>query len=199
MLKKVRPFIVTKVKTLKEEVFTIPNILSFFRITLIPFIVIFYLSLKKKVLASILVLISGVTDLLDGFIARKFNLITDLGKILDPIADKLTQLTVLFCLIIPHPLMIIPFLLLFLKEILAGIVGLILIKKEFVPFAVWHGKLSTAFLYLTMFLHLIWVNIPFVFSKILIFISSSLIILSFILYTIKNLKKLTSLKNVAKN
>ena len=72
---------------------TIPNWLSYIRIALIPvFAVLFY---KGYVGWAMLVLgLSGLSDFLDGKIARKFNQVSDLGKIIDPVADKLTQITI---------------------------------------------------------------------------------------------------------
>ncbi len=73
----------------KSQVFSIPNILSFVRIAFIPFIIWSYLA-GNEILSAVLIAISLLTDMLDGFIARKFNMVTPLGKALDPIADKLT-------------------------------------------------------------------------------------------------------------
>lgn len=69
----------------KDRVFTIPNILSFFRICLIPFIVWLYAIRKGYSMAGYMLLLSGATDIADGFIARKYQMTSDLGKILDPI------------------------------------------------------------------------------------------------------------------
>ena len=80
-----------------KQILTIPNILSLLRLALIPFIVWSY-SIKKFIASAILIVISGITDVVDGFIARKFNMVSDLGKALDPIADKLTILFILFAI-----------------------------------------------------------------------------------------------------
>ena len=81
---------------MKEKIFTIPNMMSVFRILLIPFILWMFFTERYYIAAGLLVL-SGITDLLDGFIARRFHMISALGKALDPIADKLTILAVLYC------------------------------------------------------------------------------------------------------
>ena len=73
---------------MNKKIFTIPNLLSFIRIILVPIIVVLYLK-KHMVAATVLVVVSGASDMLDGFIARTFNQVSDLGKLLDPIADKL--------------------------------------------------------------------------------------------------------------
>ena len=77
---------------------TVPNILSLFRIALIPVLVLTYLSCDDIWLPASVLVLSGLTDLLDGWIARHFNQISEIGKLLDPIADKLTQFTVVVCL-----------------------------------------------------------------------------------------------------
>ena len=90
---------------MKEKIFTIPNMMSVFRILLIPFILWMFFTERYYIAAGLLVL-SGITDLLDGFIARRFHMISALGKALDPIADKLTILAVLVSLCFFSPTMI---------------------------------------------------------------------------------------------
>ena len=88
----------------KKHIFTIPNILSAFRIILaFVFLIIFYQSgfSGKKNLLTCIILLSAITDFLDGKIARKFNMVSELGKILDPVADKVTQGILILCLNIP--------------------------------------------------------------------------------------------------
>ena len=80
-------------KRFKGEFVTLPNLLSYARIALIPFIAWTFCYLKMNYLSAVLVAISGLTDCVDGYIARHFDMITDFGKIIDPIADKLTQIT----------------------------------------------------------------------------------------------------------
>ena len=75
----------------------IPNILTVARFFLIPF-VIYALVVDNYLMAFIFLTISGLTDVLDGFIARKFNFITNFGKLIDPLADKATQVSVLLAL-----------------------------------------------------------------------------------------------------
>ena len=75
----------------------IPNILTVLRFLLIPFIV-YYIIADQYLLAFIFLTISGLTDVLDGCIARKFNFITNFGKLIDPLADKTTQIAVLLTL-----------------------------------------------------------------------------------------------------
>lgn len=75
----------------RKEIRTIPNLLSLFRVVVLPFYL-YLVAQHSFYLAGVIIAISGLTDFLDGFIARRFNQITKLGKILDPVADKLTQL-----------------------------------------------------------------------------------------------------------
>ncbi len=175
----------------QAKFFTIPNILSLCRIALVPLIVVLYLSDELRYLAGIVLIISAATDVIDGIIARKFNMTTDIGKVLDPFADKLTQATTLICLIVRFPLMILPFLLTVIKECFMAISGLIVVKKKGVVMgANWHGKAATVILYAAMTLHVFWFDMPEAMSDILIYFSAAFIALSFVLYIIRNLSYL---------
>lgn len=172
----------------KNKILTLPNILSFFRIFLIIPIVFFYVQ-KQYPIVLIILVVSGISDIIDGIIARKYNMISNFGKALDPIADKLTQLAVLICLISRFTYMAIPAILLAAKELCAGITVLISIKKtNAVKGAAWHGKLTTVVIYITMVLHLIWYNIPPVPSLISVAVCICVMILSFILYLIRTVR-----------
>lgn len=137
----------------------------------------------------IVFLLSGATDIADGFIARKFNMISDFGKAFDAVADKLTQITVLFCLVTKFPLMLIPLVILIIKEVLAATLNLITLKKAgYVVAAVWHGKVNTVVLYITMFIHMMWVNIPEIVSNVLVMVCVGMMALSSFLYTKSDVK-----------
>lgn len=89
------------IKDWKKEIMTIPNMLSIFRLVLIPVYLYIYLNATEPhhyKLAAAILAVSCLTDMIDGKIARKFNMISNLGKLLDPIADKMTQLALLICL-----------------------------------------------------------------------------------------------------
>ncbi|MBQ8330928.1 MAG: CDP-alcohol phosphatidyltransferase family protein [Clostridia bacterium] len=128
----------------------IPNLLSVIRICLVfVFVALFF---TAHVYAALFVfLLAGATDVLDGYLARKNNWITNLGKILDPLADKLMQCTVLVCLWIGGiiPLwFVIPF---FVKEFCTLLIGLIVIKRRSVAVvSKWYGKLTVCLFYLTI-------------------------------------------------
>lgn len=110
----------------------IPNILSVIRILLVGlFIFVFFNNYPDNLLWALVVfLTAGLTDVIDGFLARRFNWITNLGKILDPFADKLMQCTVLICMLTKKLIpawLVIPFI---LKEFLMLLGGLLIIKKR---------------------------------------------------------------------
>ncbi len=166
-----------------NRIITIPNLLSFFRICLIPVIVWLYLKKEAYLTAAIVLVLSGVTDVVDGYIARHFGMISNFGKAFDPIADKLTQAAVLFCLIARFPLMLCPLVMLVIKEILSGSIALLAVRKTHkVPSAVWHGKATTVSLYAMMLIHLVWYEIPAAVSKALVVICAAVMLLSAVLY-----------------
>ena len=173
-------------KLTRDQVLTIPNILSFFRLTLIPLIVWLYAFVGSREWAVLVILISGFTDILDGFIARKFNMMSDLGKAIDPLADKLTQLAVLCCLIIDYPLIALPVIVMVIKELSSFVLRFILFKQtEKVGGARWHGKMNTSLLVVMMVMHVLWIDIPMEVSTITILICTAAMILSSILYSIE--------------
>lgn len=134
----------------KGQVLTIPNLMSFFRILLVPFIIWAILGLKNDILAIVLLAVSALTDVLDGQIARRFNMISELGKALDPVADKLTQVSMVLCLAFRYPLMWYLLGICVFRETCMFILGLIYVKKNDSTFsAKWYGKVSTALLYAT--------------------------------------------------
>ena len=172
-----------------KRIWTVPNLLSAFRILLVPTIARLYLVWQDYRLTAIVFLVSAATDVVDGFIARHFDAVSDLGKALDPIADKATQIVLLFCLLRRFEHMLLPFLLLLVKECFVGITSLIAIHRtKEVNGADWHGKAATVVLSAMMVLHLLWIDIPPVVSDISIGLSILAITLSLILYSIRNFR-----------
>ena len=116
----------------KKDYFTIPNLMGYFRILMIPVFLMLYYNAEtaKEYLISFVVLaVSYLTDFFDGKIARRFNCVTDLGKMLDPFADKLTQCAIAIAVSMRIPSMI-GFLVLFIcKEFYMGVIGLYILKK----------------------------------------------------------------------
>ena len=186
------------IKTPKElykesKKFTIPNLLTCMRIVLIPLFIWLYSGTQQYELAALVLLISGLTDILDGFVARKFNMISDLGKFLDPVADKLTQAAILVCLSVRYPLMLGIFALMFVKEIYAFYSGLQVVKKTGIVLgAQWHGKAATVLLYTMLLLHAFWFDIPDAVSFLLMGACITMLILSGILYHIRNISFIQS-------
>lgn len=175
----------------QSKILTIPNILSFFRLCLIPVFMWLYCVEKNYIWTGIILILSGITDTIDGFVARRFHMISDLGKVLDPIADKLTQAAMLFCLLTRYPLMIVPLGLMVFKEFFMGETGFLVIQKTGKVFgADWHGKVNTWLLYAMMIIHVFWYNIPDQVSKILIGICVVMMLISLVLYGRHNLKAL---------
>lgn len=167
----------------ENKILTIPNLLSMVRLLLIPVIVWLYVIKKEYALAAVVLVISGLTDTVDGYIARRFHMISNLGKILDPVADKLTQGIVILCLVTRYPFMGIAFILFVVKEIINALSHMIMMKKSGKVYgADWHGKIVTILLYVVMFLHVVWGNIPKIISDTSIVISIIMMIVSMILY-----------------
>ena len=173
-------------KSIWQRCFTIPNLLSIFRLILIPFFVTAYCSEHNYWKTAVILAISGISDIVDGYIARRFNMVSDFGKIIDPVADKITQAAMLLCLLTRFPLMLLP-LLLAIKEVSTGISSIIVIKKTgLVMSADWHGKLTTGLLYAMMLTHIIWFDIPAPVSNVMIGICTAVMLMSFLLYLIRN-------------
>ena len=167
----------------------IPNILTLSRFVLIPFIIV-SLVCNKYLIAFILLTISGLTDVLDGFIARKFNFITDFGKLIDPLADKATQLSILITLslkttssgepIIPIWILFI----IFIKEFMMIAGASFLYGKELVVSSKWYGKLATVLIYVAIVCSLVikQFSLPFKFDTYIYYLAIISTIFSLIMY-----------------
>lgn len=179
----------------QKKILTIPNLLSLFRLCLIPVIVWLYCLKKDYGWTAFTLALSGLTDVADGIIARRFHMVSDFGKAFDPVADKLTQLAMLFCLVTRFPFMLVPLILLTVKEILAAVLNTLASKKTGrVMAAVWHGKLNTVLLYAVMLVHVIWGNIPPLVSNLLIGACTVMMLVSAVLYSIRSIRALTNRK-----
>ena len=130
--------------------FTIPNLLSLLRIAIIIPMSKFILT-ENYIMAGVLLLVSALSDMLDGIIARKFDQVTQLGKMLDPVADKLTLIAVVLCVNRIYPY-VYPFVIvMFIKEIIMLAGGAVLIRNKIKPPAAkWFGKAATAVFYISM-------------------------------------------------
>jgi cardiolipin synthase len=141
-------------KNWKKEILSIPNILSIFRLLLIPVYILIYLNASKPedyFISGAILAVSCLTDMIDGKIARKFNMITTLGKILDPLADKATQLTLILCLAIRYPILRVLVALFVIKESFMVIAGCInLLKGKMLKGALISGKICTTVLFASL-------------------------------------------------
>lgn len=162
----------------------IPNILTIFRIVLIPvFIFLFFSDFDNNLTWALIVFaVAGITDILDGFIARKYNLVSDLGKVLDPLADKLMLMTVLICLasmkLVPLWLLI----LMMIKEavMVYGGIRLYFSKEQVIIPSNRYGKLATVSFYLAICLVLL--RIENVFATIILYFAVGLAVFAFFNY-----------------
>lgn len=133
-------------------IFTVPNVLSVIRILLVAVFCIVYFRPGMLTVALVVLLLSGLTDLLDGYIARKFNQISDFGKILDPIADKLFQFSTVVCFVVSGAVPFWAVAVIFIKETVMLVGALIYYNKCTVVIpAKWYGKLASS-LYFVSFL-----------------------------------------------
>ena len=132
----------------------VPNILTIIRFLLIPFII-FYIFTGNYLLAFVFFTISGITDIADGFIARKFNLISNFGKLMDPLADKLTQISTLASLVLTNIIPIWILIIVLLKEFIMIVGASFLYGKDVVVYSRWYGKLATVLFYVAIVFSLI--------------------------------------------
>ena len=122
-------------------------------------------------------------------------MVSDLGKMLDPIADKVTQGVVLICLVTRFPAMWAPLVLLVVKEAFVGITNLMIIERTGrIDGAAFHGKVATVFLDGLMLAHLLWGNMPAAVSIALVTLTTIFMLLSLWLYAMTNIAKLKRLR-----
>lgn len=161
----------------------IPNILTILRFFLIPFII-KYLMEDKYLIAFAIITFSGLTDVLDGFIARKFNFITNFGKLIDPLADKVTQILILVTLALKS---IIPFWFLIIvisKELILIVGASFLYGKELVVSSKWYGKMATVLFYIAIICSLFIKQFEFYFdfSMIIYYLALIATVFSLVMY-----------------
>lgn len=147
----------------KKEIFTMPNLLSLFRLVLIPVYITIYLHAQTPgdyLLAGSVLAVSCLTDAVDGKIARKFHMISHLGKLLDPLADKCTQLALTICLSTRYRVLL-PVLALFIVKELFQLIAVIvnLRKGKALPGALFAGKLCTTVLFVSLILLVLFPNL----------------------------------------
>lgn len=127
----------------------IPNILTIIRFLLIP-LILNAIYAKNYILGFIIFTLSGITDVVDGFVARKFNLISNFGKLMDPLADKLTQISVLAALVKVEIIPVWILVIVVSKELIMVVGASFLYGKDLVVYSKWYGKLATVLFYLAI-------------------------------------------------
>lgn len=133
----------------------IPNILSTIRLLMIPLFVVAYFNYSAYV-AAVIYVVAWLTDALDGYLARRNNWITDIGKLLDPLADKLMQITAAVCFTVDNLLFLTVLIPLVIKEFIMLFGGMLVIKRQKVVVqAHWYGKLATVVIFVGAFVRLL--------------------------------------------
>lgn len=167
----------------KKEILSIPNIMGYFRIALLPFIAYGILN-NLYVLQIVLLLISALTDFLDGKIARRFNMVTELGKALDPVADKLTLCILFGCLMFKNEYARVIAIVMLIKEFYMLVMQLVLKHRcgKTSGSAKWYGKICTASLFLTLALFLIVPYMTALLSNILMLTVIFIMVYTMIMY-----------------
>lgn len=176
------------IKDWKKEIFTIPNLLSLFRLVLIPIYIAIYLRANTAAdyyLAAGILAVSCLTDLIDGKIARHFNMISSLGKILDPLADKATQFTLIICLALKYNVLWYLVGLFVLKESFQLIAGAINLRKgKMLKGALISGKVCTTILFVSLIVMVMLPNLSEKVVNILVIVDAVFMLIAFIEYVV---------------
>ena len=188
------------IKDWKKEVFTIPNLLSLFRLALIPVYIAVYLNAEEDwqyYVAGAILAVSCVTDLIDGKIARRFHMISTVGKVLDPLADKATQFSLILCLSVHYPVLR-PVLVLFvIKEGFQLIVGIIHFRKgKMLPGALMAGKICTTILFVSLIALVLFPGIPHSAVNAIALVDTGFLIFSFVSYILAYFGKNTKVQDM---
>ena len=166
-----------------RNIFTIPNLMSLFRLCLIPAIIHQYCTVQNTCLAVLLIALSALTDILDGKIARRFNMVSDVGKVLDPIADKLTQAALIICLISRYKWALGLVILFAVREVIVGTLGYFtLTRAHCVNSAKWYGKAATVTIYAVMMALILFPEIPEPIANLLFGMCAAVIVFACIMY-----------------
>ena len=188
------------IKDWKKEIFTIPNLLSLFRLVLIPVYMVVYLRATQPYqyyIAGGILAVSCMTDAVDGKIARHYNMISTVGKVLDPLADKITQFTLTLCLSLKYPTLR-PVLMLFVvKELFQLIVGIINFRKgKMLPGALMAGKICTTVLFVSLIALVLFPSIPDHWVKFISVTDTVFLLFSFISYILAYFGKNTKVQDL---
>lgn len=188
------------VKFNKKDLWSIPNILCYIRLLLIPVFIILYInaeSAEEYLQAAAVVFASGLTDFLDGFIARTFDMVTDFGKLIDPMADKLTQVSLIVVLVLRIRWMILLLILFVVMQLYMLVAGIAMLKKNMrLNGSKWFGKVSTAVFYATMLVLIAVPNLDSFVIFILMLVCGAFLSLSFALYIREYVRMYNEVKNL---
>lgn len=187
-------------KSWKKEILTIPNLLSLFRLGLIPVYIQLYLRAREPVqfyTAGMIMALSCLTDLVDGKIARQFNMVSTLGKILDPLADKITQFTLTVCLSLKYPVLN-PVLALFVgKELIQLALGAFyLCRGKMLSSALMAGKICTTVLFISLISLVLFPGIPDAAVKAIAIGNSVFLVISFVSYLLAYFGRTPQIKDL---
>ena len=167
----------------KNQILTVPNLLSVIRIALIPLIVWLYRFEKNYYGAIGVIILSALTDIMDGWIARRFDMISDFGKALDPLADKLTQAALLLCLLSKHKMLVWLTAIFGICELVKFALNIIIAQKhDEVHSAKWYGKANTVVIYATMMLLILLPEINRGVADLMILFCGGVMIASHVMY-----------------
>lgn len=169
----------------------LPNALSLFRLTLVPAFIAAFLSSHPYAypIATAIFIFAGLTDMLDGYIARKYNQITMLGRFLDPLADKLMVFSALVCLTVRELMPLWLTALFFVKEAVQGIGGLVLFRKiRDVPPSNIVGKAATVTFYAAIAFITLIPGLSSIARGFLLGLSFMLMLLAFTTYLLRALR-----------
>ncbi len=170
-----------------KDLVAIPNILCYLRIIMVGVFLYIYntaTSQNDYYIAMLVVMVAGITDFLDGRIARKFNMITDLGKVIDPVADKLMQFAMLITLTFNVKNMYMLTIYLIIKEVVLALIAFIILKTKGrrLNGAKWYGKVCTAVLYVVMLVFVAVPQLNVYLRNALLIVCAAAITLSFVMY-----------------
>lgn len=170
-----------------KDLFKLPNILCYLRILMVPLFLYIYFTAETQhdyYLATLVVMASGITDFLDGQIARRCNMITDLGRIIDPVADKLMQLAMVVALMFKIQYMYLLVIYLVVKEAATAAFGFVCMKTVHrrLNGAKWYGKVCTALLYVVMLVLVAFPELESAYQKALLLVCAGGLTLSFVMY-----------------
>lgn len=175
-------------KSFWREYFSIPNLMGYFRIALVGvYMYFFYNSMNGGVYWPVIatIILSGLTDFFDGKIARRFNMVTEWGKVLDPIADKVTIGAIILSLTFKYKIVMALVALYIIKEGFMGIVGLYSVKKGHkVEGAMWYGKVCTFGTYVILLALLLFPDMSDMVVNLLVIVNSALMIFTFANYVV---------------